>query len=51
MNKVRRSVTLSKEILDWLKEQIEQKRFGSISHGIEFCVHREMQREKQEIKS
>ena len=39
MPKVRRSVTISKELLTWINEQIEQRRFKDVSHAIEYSLY------------
>jgi len=46
MSKVRRSVTLSKEILEWINNEIKNKRFNNVSHAIEFAVYQLMKTEK-----
>lgn len=38
--RIQTSVTLDKEIVDWIDKQIEKKVFASRSHAIEFCVHK-----------
>ncbi|MBI5061314.1 MAG: hypothetical protein HZB67_03290 [Candidatus Aenigmarchaeota archaeon] len=38
--RIQTSVTLDKETIDWIDEQISQKVFASRSHAIEFCIHR-----------
>jgi len=38
MKKPRRSVTLSKETVDWINQQIEQRRFKDFSHAVEYAV-------------
>ena len=38
--KVRRSITLDKELVEWIKSEIEKKRFKDVSHAIEFAVYR-----------
>jgi len=47
MPKVRRSVTLDKEILDWIEEEIRQKRFNNVSHAVEFAVYQLMKEDKE----
>lgn len=46
MSKVRRSVTLSKEILEWINEQIREKRFSNVSHALEYAIYQLMKKEK-----
>ena len=40
------TVTLDKEVMDFLHEQIKNKRFSSISHGINYSVFKLMKEEK-----
>ena len=48
MPKVRRSVSLNKELMDWINEQIERKRFKDVSHGLEYAVYRLMEEHRKE---
>ena len=48
MSKVRRSVTLSKELLEWINDQIQEKRFNNVSHALEYAIYELMKREKGE---
>ena len=36
--KERISITLDKELLDWLDEKIKDKTFANRSHGIEYLI-------------
>jgi len=38
MVKVKVSHTIDKQLVDWLENEIETKRFASISHGIEYAL-------------
>lgn len=38
MAKVRRSISIDKETLEWINEQIRVKRFKDVSHAIEYAV-------------
>ena len=40
MVKVRRSVSINKDILVWIQSQIEKKRFKDVSHAFEFAIYR-----------
>lgn len=33
--KVKKTVTIDEELIEWLKRMMELKEFGSVSHGIE----------------
>lgn len=49
MPKVRRSVTISKELLTWINEEIEKRRFKDVSHAIEYSLYHvkeEMEKQK-----
>lgn len=35
----RTSITLSQEILDWVKGEIETRRFSSVSHAVEYALY------------
>lgn len=50
MAKVRRSVTISKELLDWVNRQIEQKRFKDVSHAIDFALYHLKQEDESKKK-
>jgi Arc/MetJ-type ribon-helix-helix transcriptional regulator len=39
------TVTLDREVMDFLHEQIKTKRFSSISHGVNFAVYKLMREE------
>ena len=39
MSKLRRSITISKDLAEWIEEQIEEKRFKDFSHALEFAVY------------
>ena len=40
MAKLRRSITIDKELVEWIFSEIEKKRFKDVSHAIEFAVYR-----------
>jgi Arc/MetJ-type ribon-helix-helix transcriptional regulator len=39
MKKPRRSVTLSKDIVEWVKNEIEARRFKDFSHAVEYALY------------
>ena len=43
--KERITITLDKELLDWIDKKIEQKVFASRSHGFEFLIVEKMKEE------
>lgn len=40
MAKLRKAITMDKELVDCIKAEIEKKRFKDFSHAIEFSVYR-----------
>jgi len=40
MPKVRRSVTISEDLMKWIAEEIDRKRFKDVSHAIEYALFR-----------
>lgn len=44
--RVKKTVTLPKDVVDWLEREIEERRFSNISHGIEYAVYQLMKKEK-----
>jgi len=50
MPKVRRSVTISEDLMKWIAEEIDRKRFKDVSHAIEYALYRlkeETRKEKE----
>jgi hypothetical protein len=45
--RVKKTVTLPKDVVEWLERQVEERRFANLSHGLEFCVYQMMKREKE----
>ena len=48
MPKIRRSVTISKELMDWIQQEIKRKRFKDVSHAIEYALYCLMEESKKE---
>jgi hypothetical protein len=46
-NKVRVSVSISKEVVSWIDGEVEKKRFASRSHAIEYCVQQVINSDRQ----
>ena len=46
--KERITVTLDKELLDWLDKKIKEKVFANRSHGLEFLIKKKMEEEHEE---
>ena len=47
MPKERKTITIDGEILKWVQAQIEDKRFASISHAIEYALNKLMKEETE----
>lgn len=45
--KERITITVDKELLNWLDEKIDEKVFANRSHGIEFLIKRKMEGENE----
>ena len=43
--KERITITLDKDLLNWLDKKIEEKIFANRSHGLEFLLKRKMEEE------
>jgi Arc/MetJ-type ribon-helix-helix transcriptional regulator len=41
------TVTLDREVMAFLQEQIKNKRFSSVSHGINFALYKLMKEEEK----
>lgn len=46
MTKERITITIDRELLDWLDKKTEEKIFANRSHGFEYLITREMKNEK-----
>lgn len=44
-NKPIMSVSIDPDILKWIDDQIDEKRFASRSHAVEYCLHKMMVKE------
>jgi len=40
MTKKKTSVTLEEDTLKWIRKKIEEKRFRSVSHTVEFAIEK-----------
>lgn len=38
--KVTKTITINKELLEWIEEKIEEREFASVSHCVEKAVYR-----------
>ena len=45
--KDRITVTIDKELLDWLDKKVKEKMFANRSHGLEFLIKRKMEEEHE----
>jgi len=46
--KERITITLDKELLNWLDQKIEQKYFANRSHGFEFLIKQQIIKENEQ---
>jgi len=49
--RVKTSITMDKEFLEWIKEKIEERVFASKSHAIEYAVKKLIDQEKKQAKA
>lgn len=49
MAKVKTSIALDAELLNWVESMIKLKRFASVSHGVEYALQRLREQEKEEF--
>lgn len=45
--KVKLSIALSKEQVDWLDDKVERQIFADRTHGVAYCIRRVMDEEKE----
>ena len=45
--KLKITITIDPDLIKWIDAQIEQKNFASRSHGIEFAIAREKERQER----
>ncbi len=48
--KERITVTIDKDLLDWIDARIKDKTFANRSHGFEFLIKKKMLKEAQEAR-
>lgn len=46
MAKKKTSVSLDKNLIEWIQDKIEEKRFASVSHAVEYALER-LRKEEQ----
>ena len=47
--KVKTSIAIDRNLLDWIAEMIKRKRFASNSHAIEYSLQRLIEQEREDI--
>lgn len=47
--KVKTSISLDQDLLDWISEMVRLKRFGNTTHAIEYALQRLKEQERQEL--
>ena len=50
MGKVKKHVTLDRTLARWIEKGIENKRFASFAHALEYCVTKVIEIEAEEKK-
>ena len=45
--RIKKTVTLPKDVIAWLEREIEERRFSNISHGIEYALYQLMKKERE----
>jgi len=48
MIKKKTSVSLDEETLEWIKKKIEEKRFASVSHAVQYALEKLREKEASE---
>lgn len=38
-----------KEIMEWVEQQVDEKKFSSVSHAVRYCIHQVKEGEKKEV--
>jgi len=46
MTKKKTSVSLDEETLEWIKKKVEERRFASISHAVQYALKQLMEKER-----
>lgn len=49
MSKIRRSISIDKDLMEWINEQIKCKRFKDVSHAFEYSMYK-LKTEEQKSK-
>jgi Arc/MetJ-type ribon-helix-helix transcriptional regulator len=39
MNKVKISVSIDQDLLEWIQKEIDKKRFASVSHAVNYALN------------
>lgn len=47
--KIKTSVALDQDLLSWIEEMIERKRFANRTHAIEYALQRLKEQEEEEL--
>lgn len=46
MRKIPKTITIDKELLDWIEQKIKEKEFASLSHAVEKALYELKKREE-----
>jgi len=47
MSKIKLSISISKEYVDWIDEKVKKRVFANRSHGVEYLIVQAMEKEKK----
>lgn len=48
MPRLKKTVTLPADVVEWLEKEVEERRFANLSHGLEFAVFELMKKEREQ---
>lgn len=44
MPRIKTSITLPKEVMDWVQAQIDERVYSSLSHAVEYALYQQMKK-------
>lgn len=47
MTKKTKTISIGSKLLDWVNEQIQEKRFASLSHAIEYALNEQKKKSEK----
>lgn len=51
MPRVKTTITISKELLDWVESKIDERVYSSLSHAVEYALYQQMKKESHRSSS